>query len=137
MLEVMRRSRLLLKALTAVYLLVIIFLAFVPGVSELRLAWFWPFLAFLPAGVMLTLLLGRRRWWVAVGFGLLGAAWVEAAQTVWMPPGYADFDDVLWASLGVACGVLIAVVVSAPRRTTVASHDSPRQMTQGGSRDIP
>lgn len=130
----MRRSRLVLKAITALYVLVIIVLAFVPGASDLRMAWFWPFVAFIPAGVMLTLLLGRHRWWVAVGFGVLGAAWVEAAQTVWMPPGYADLDDVLWATIGVATGVLIAVIATSPGRR---SHDSPRQVTQAGRRDIP
>lgn len=117
----MRRSRLLLKAIVALYVLVIVVLAFVPGASDLRMAWYWPFVAFAPAGAVLTLLLGRRRWWAAIAFGVLAVAWVEAAQTVWMPPGYADFDDVVWASLGVVTGVLIAVLVTSPSRARQTS----------------
>ena len=71
----------------------------------------WAFFSFIPVGVFLLLLLGRRRWWAAIGFGALASAWIEAAQSVWMPPGYAEATDVVWAVVGCALGVAVTMVV--------------------------
>ena len=133
----MFRSRLLLKGFTALYFGTVIGLTFVPAATELRTSWFWPLIAFVPVGMVLTLLLGRHRWWVAIGFGVLGAAWVEAAQTVWMPAGYADPIDVLWSAGGVALGVVIALAITTPMRRIARSHDSPRRVTQAGQQELP
>jgi hypothetical protein len=85
-----------------------------------------------------VLLLGRRLWWAALGFSALGAAWIEAAQSVWMPAGYAAAEDVLWASLGATAGLLVAVIIDSAlarrRRSPEAVRQSPEQ--QGSVRNL-
>lgn len=129
--------RMILSVLAALYFGTLIGLTFVPGSAANRLAWYWPFLAFVPVGILLVLLLGRRRWWAAIGFGVLGAAWIEAAQSIWMPIGYAEGMDVVWASAGAILGVVAVVLITSPRRRSMRSHESPRMVPQAGSREIP
>ena len=81
----------------------------------------WAFLSFIPVGVFLLLLLGRRRWWVAIGFGALAAAWVEAAQSVWMPAGYAEASDVVWSIVGCAIGIAATIALVRPAQRTPRS----------------
>jgi peptidoglycan/LPS O-acetylase OafA/YrhL len=133
----MRRRRFILSVVAALYFGAIAGMAFVPGSATNRAAWYWPFAAFVPVGVLLLLLLGRRRWWAAIAFGMLGAAWIEAAQSVWMPVGYAAAMDVVWGSAGATVGVLIALAATAPRRPSTRSHEPHRIVTQAGNREIP
>jgi hypothetical protein len=137
----MRARRFILTTLAALYFGALMGLAFVPGSASNRAFWFWPFAAFVPVGLMLVLLLGRRRWWAAIVFGMLGAAWLEAAQSVWMPPGYAESMDVLWASLGVVVGVGAGVAIRAlstvSRGVPMRVHESPRIVPHPGRREIP
>jgi len=81
----------------------------------------WAFFSFIPVGVFLLLLFGRRRWWAAIGFGALVAAWVEAAQSVWMPAGYAEGSDVAWSIVGCAIGVAATLALVRPARRTTRS----------------
>jgi len=61
---------------------------------------------FLVLGVLLAMLSVPRRWWVALGFTWLGAAWVEAAQAVWLPTSTrARVEDVILGCIGGAIGV--------------------------------
>ena len=133
----MSRARFLTRVVAALYFGALVGLTFVPGSAANRASHVWPFVLFVPVGVLLLLLLGTRRWWSAVGFGALGAAWVEAAQTIWMPVGYADAWDVVWASTGVGAGVLIAIVALQLRRRSMRSDESPSIVTQAGRREIP
>jgi hypothetical protein len=133
----MRARRYLLTGIAAVYFGALIGLAFVPGSASNRTFWLWPFVAFVPVGVLLLLLLGRRRWWAAVACALLGSTWIEAAQTVWMPVGYAETLDIVWASSGAIAGVAVALVVSSPRLRSMRAHESHRMVAQGGRREIP
>jgi len=133
----MLARRYLLSVVAAVYFGGLIALTFVPGTAEARSFWLWPFLAFVPVGIILTFMMGRRRWWVAVGFGVLGAAWIEAAQTIWMPEGYATMSDLIWSCVGVGAGVALAIVVTVPRRRSMRSHESHRVVAQAGRREIP
>lgn len=131
----MRRRQYILNGIAALYFGAVIGLAFLPGSPLNRSFWCWVVLAFLPVGTLLLLLMGRRRWWAAIAFGALGAAWLEAAQSVWMPVGYADAVDVVWGSTGVAAGVLVAFVATAPRRHFV---QPPRRMeTPAATRLVP
>ena len=132
----MTQRRFLVSVVAALYCGALVGLAFVPGSAANRASWFWPFAAFVPVGILLVLLLGRRRWWAAIAFGVLGSAWLEAAQSVWMPLGYAEAMDVLWASSGVIAGVLIAVISTAPRRRSIPSHGPHRIVSQTGNREI-
>jgi hypothetical protein len=86
-----------------------------------------------PVGALLTLLFGRRRWLIAVAFGVLGAAWIEAAQAIWMPEGYGRVEDTFWGALGVIAGVAAVLIVQRLMR----SHGSFRIVTEGGRREIP
>jgi hypothetical protein len=133
----MRRRRFILSVVAALYFGAIVGMAFVPGSATNRADWYWPLAAFVPVGVLLLLLVGRRRWWAAMAFGMLGAAWIEAAQSVWMPVGYATAMDVVWGSAGATAGVLIALAATAPRRPSMRSHEPHRIVTQAGSREIP
>ena len=112
-------------SLTAgIYFGVIATLCFVTVSDSSRDSHVWPFAIFIPVGALLYLLFGRRRWWVALGFGVLGAAWMEAGQTVFMPAGYASVWDILTASIGSTLGVLIAMGLTSPHRhrVTAARH---------------
>lgn len=132
----MLRRRFMVTTIAALYFGVIVGLAFVPNSATNRDAWYWSLGAFVPVGVLLLLLMGRRRWWVAIGFGVLGAAWIEAGQTIWMPVGYASPIDVLWASAGAVAGVVIAWLVTLPPRKSMRSHESPRIIAQAGTTQI-
>lgn len=133
----MRARRYILTGVAAVYFGALIGLAFVPGAAANRQLWIGPFIAFVPVGILLVMLLGRRRWWAAVGFAVLGSAWIEAAQSVWMPAGYAETVDVVWASLGGLAGVLLAVMLTSPRLRSMRAHESPRLVAQHSRREIP
>ncbi len=130
----MMRRRHYLALVAALYFGLLVALTFMPGSEAARRSWILPILLFVPVGLLLTLLMGRRRWWVALGFGILGAAWVEAAQTLWMPAGYASVEDIAMSAIGAAAGVCLGVVVLGLRQR---SHGAPRIVSQGGRREIP
>lgn len=133
----MRARRYLLTGIAAVYFGALVGLTFVPGSASNRAMWIWPFVAFVPVGILLLLLLGRRRWWAAVAFAVLGSAWIEAAQSVWMPQGYAELWDMLWATLGAAAGVLLASALTSAKARSMRAHELPRIVAQSGHREIP
>lgn len=133
----MSARRYLLSGVAALYFGALIGLTFMTGSGSPRSWWYWPFILFVPVGVLLLLMFGRRRWWVAIGFGVLGAAWIEAAQVIWMPDGYASVVDLAWASAGVIVGVILALIVTIPHRKSMRSHESHRIVAQAGSREIP
>ncbi len=88
----------------------------------------WAFFTFIPVGVFLLLLLGKRRWWAAIAFGGLAASWIEAAQSVWMPAGYAEATDVVWAVVGCALGVAVTLaILRSPQRPAKAPAQPPLQ----------
>lgn len=133
----MRARRFLLTGIAAVYFGALIGLAFVPGSASNRALWVWPFVAFVPVGILLVLLLGRRRWWAAIGFAVLGSAWIEAAQSIWMPVGYAEVIDVVWASAGAVAGVALAAALMSRPSRSMHAHESHRIVAQSGRREIP
>jgi len=133
----MRAKRYIITGVAAVYFGALVGLTFVPGTAANRASWVWPFLAFVPVGLLLVLLLGRRRWWAAIAFAVLGSAWIEAAQSIWMPNGYAEVIDVVWASSGAVAGVVLAVILTAPKRKSMRAHEPHRIVSQAGSREIP
>jgi glycopeptide antibiotics resistance protein len=118
---------------TGVYLGAVVVLAFVHWQQGAACPWYVDVLLFLPVGVLLTLLFGSRRWLIAVAFGVLGAAWIEAAQAIWMPEGYGRVEDSFWGALGVIAGVAAVLVA----RRLMRSHGSLRIVTEGGRREIP
>ncbi|WP_411700661.1 VanZ family protein [Conyzicola sp.] len=69
---------------------------------------------FVPMGVFVLLLLGRRLWWVGVFAGLLASCWIELAQGVWLSDRVSDPRDLLSNGLGTVVGVLLALLVTWP-----------------------
>ena len=129
----MIRARPLFVVLTLGYAGVLAGLAFVRWEHGADCPWYVNVIAFIPAGFLLQLALGRRRWWAALGFGVLGAAWIEAAQSIWMPLGYGRVEDAAWGAVGAAIGVTAGALVL----KSVRSHEPPRIVTEAGRREIP
>ena len=129
--------RFVTNVIAALYFGALIGLTFVPTTEVARSAWVVPFVAFVPVGVLLVLLMGARRWWAAVGFGILGSAWIEAAQSIWMPAGYAQVGDLVFGSLGAVVGVAATVLVTLPARNSMRAHESPSVVAQASGREVP
>ena len=66
---------------------------------------------FIPIGVFLLLLLGRRLWWLAIALGLLLTGSIEFAQQ-FLPTRFPDVRDLIANGSGAAIGVLIALVLT-------------------------
>ncbi|PPF76833.1 VanZ family protein [Subtercola sp. Z020] len=67
---------------------------------------------FLPIGVFLLLLLGRRQWWLAIILGFLMTVGIEVAQLA-LPGRVSDVRDVVSNTTGATLGVLLALVLTA------------------------
>lgn len=74
-------------------------------------------IVFVPVGVLFLLFFGRRLWWVAIVFGVLGSCWIELAQYLWITERTADARDVLSNSIGIAIGVIAALAFTRPARS--------------------
>lgn len=106
----------------ALYFAALASLAFVIAPGSNSRFWVWPILTFIPVGVFLVCMFGRHRWWAALAFSIVAAAWLEAAQTVWMPAGYANAVDIVLASIGAGIGVAAAVGIAVSREQSQRSH---------------
>ena len=129
--------RVVLLSVTVVYLGLLVVATFLPNSVPSQVHWFWPVVAFLPVGVLLLLVLGRRRWWAALAFSVVAAVWIEAAESAWLPAGYADIRDVAAASLGALAGVAIATMLTAPRSRVRRAHEPHRVVLQAKTKEIP
>ena len=67
---------------------------------------------FVPIGVFLVLLFGRRKWWLAIVVGVLLSVAIEYAQT-WLPMRVPDLRDIIANSAGVIVGTVLALLVTA------------------------
>ena len=68
---------------------------------------------FVPIGLLFLLVLGRRRWWLAIAGGVLATVIIELSQ-LGIPGRVSDPNDVLANSVGAAIGVLTALVITTP-----------------------
>lgn len=69
---------------------------------------------FVPVGVLFALLLGWRRWWMAVILGVALTVSIETAQLV-IPDRVTDPRDVVSNSIGSTIGVVTVVTVTVLR----------------------
>jgi glycopeptide antibiotics resistance protein len=70
-------------------------------------------LMFVPIGLFLLLLFGRRLWWFAVIMGVLLSSVIEFTQ-LYLPGRVSDVRDLASNSLGALIGVLVALVITWP-----------------------
>jgi glycopeptide antibiotics resistance protein len=78
---------------------------------------------FVPMGVLFTLLLGLRRWWLALLIGVASTCFIEGVQ-LFLPNRYSDVRDLVANTLGTLIGIAIValvVVVGARRRRVAAA----------------
>ena len=68
---------------------------------------------FVPVGLFFLLLLGRRRWWLAVLLGIGLTCLIEFTQ-MFLPSRVSDPRDILANSVGAFVGVVIALIVTTP-----------------------
>ncbi|MGO2654822.1 MAG: VanZ family protein [Pseudoclavibacter sp.] len=69
-------------------------------------------LLFVPAGLLLALLMARHRWWLALAICVVGSCLIELGQLLLLPARYATLDDVVMNSLGALIGVGVAAFVT-------------------------
>jgi glycopeptide antibiotics resistance protein len=69
---------------------------------------------FVPMGVFVVLLLGRRLWWAGIFAGVLASCWIELAQGVWLSDRVSDPRDLVSNALGTLLGVVFALLVTWP-----------------------
>lgn len=132
-----RRHHLLaLALLAAAYLLVVAFIVFWPvpvdrpaqdalprlleswhaagvphWVNYRLIEWLANVIMFVPWGVLGTLLLARRWWWVVPFSGLLASAAVETAQYLFLPARFASTADIVANTLGTMLGFVATAIV--------------------------
>ena len=69
---------------------------------------------FVPMGVFVVLLLGRRLWWAGIFVGVLASCWIELAQGIWLSDRVSDPRDLVSNTVGTLLGVLFALLVTWP-----------------------
>ena len=69
---------------------------------------------FLPIGLFLLLLFGRRQWWLAIAVGFVMTVSIETAQ-LFIPGRVSDLRDVVSNTIGATLGVLIGLVLTAAK----------------------
>ena len=70
-------------------------------------------LMFIPVGMFLLLLYGRRWWWASIGTGVVLTCLIEFVQR-FLPDRVSDISDIIANSIGTVIGVLVALVVTTP-----------------------
>jgi len=76
-------------------------------------------LMFVPLGLLLALLLDRRRWWLLLFLGTLMSAALELAQLLFLPDRFPEWRDLASNTIGFLIGASLAVVV----RMVIAHRD--------------
>lgn len=70
-------------------------------------------LMFIPVGMFLLLLYGRRWWWASIGTGIALTCLIEFVQR-FLPDRVSDVSDIIANSIGTVIGVLFALAVTTP-----------------------
>ena len=92
----------------------------------LRLEFLANIVMFVPLGIFLVLLLGRKRWWLAVVIGVLMTIGIEFAQQ-FVPNRVSDPRDLVANSLGAVIGAVLALMLTASKARRVHVAGSPRR----------
>lgn len=73
-------------------------------------------LLFIPLGVLVVSIFGRRHWWAGGAVGMLLSALIELAQFVFLPARYPTLLDVAANTGGAALGGLLMLLVLTLRK---------------------
>ncbi|QIZ98345.1 VanZ family protein [Leifsonia sp. PS1209] len=66
---------------------------------------------FVPMGVLFTLLLGLRRWWVALLIGVVATCTIEFIQ-LFLPTRYSDVRDLIANTTGTLIGIGVVALIA-------------------------
>jgi len=81
---------------------------------------------FVPVGMFLLLLFGRRGWWAALAAGVIMTCVIEFVQ-LFLPDRVSDVSDIIANSLGTLIGVILVLIVTTPAaRRLRAQRDGAR-----------
>jgi glycopeptide antibiotics resistance protein len=81
---------------------------------------------FVPVGLFLVLLLGRRQWWLAIGLGLALTAAIEFAQQ-FIANRVSDPRDLVANGIGAIVGTLLALALTAAKARRIRLASSVRR----------
>ncbi|WP_038467410.1 VanZ family protein [Arthrobacter sp. PAMC 25486] len=73
-------------------------------------------LLFVPFGIIVTLRLHRKRWWLAVPVAAAISGAVELAQTLFLPQRFPAWSDIVANTSGAFIGALLVLFVWSRRR---------------------
>ena len=68
-------------------------------------------LFYVPAGILLVLIVGSRRWWLAPLGGLAASSMSEVTQYMFLPERFATLTDVIANTAGALLGAGIGVLI--------------------------
>ena len=80
---------------------------------------------FIPFGVFLVLLFGRRMWWLAIVLGVVMTLGIEFAQQ-FIPNRVPDTRDLVSNSLGAVIGAVLALALTASKARRMRVRGSAR-----------
>ena len=66
---------------------------------------------FVPVGLFVVIMAGRRGWWLAVLAGFAASCTIELGQLIFLPDRFATLADVLANTLGAAVGAVLGLVL--------------------------
>jgi glycopeptide antibiotics resistance protein len=73
---------------------------------------------FLPIGLFLVLLFGRRLWWLAMALGFCITVAIETAQ-IFLPSRVSDPRDIVANTCGAVIGVLVGLILTARKARSI------------------
>ena len=93
-------------------------------------------LMFLPFGIILTVLLGRRLWWLSTLAAVALSTGIELIQLVALPDRYPSVRDVIANSVGALIGSLLVLLIGTlnARRTSTPQRAQGRVAASASSR---
>lgn len=82
---------------------------------------------FVPLGLFLVLLFGRRQWWLAIGLGLAPTGAIEFAQQ-FIANRVSDPRDIVANGIGAIVGTLVALALKAAKARRIRSASRVRRV---------
>lgn len=81
------------------------------GQTDLRAEIFWNVVLFIPIGILVSMMLSKKRKWLSIIIGFLMSAGIELTQLL-LHRGLFEFDDMVHNTLGTVIGLVLFLIVS-------------------------